>query len=83
MEKGYFSGYLRKVSAKQNPSAWNDLPEHEKAYICKQGDLPKGVAHLRVSEMNAKILDKLYFAVMYLADCDISILDAFMESGRV
>ncbi|WP_019615111.1 hypothetical protein [Psychromonas ossibalaenae] len=74
--------YLKKLVLKVRPGAWDDLPEHEKAYICKQGDLPKHVAQLRVSEMSVPVLDKLYFAVMYLADCDVNILDAF-TGGRL
>lgn len=71
------------MQVKQNSSAWDNLPESEKVYICKQGALPKGVAYLPVHEMSTQVLDQLYFTVMYLADCDISMLDALTVRDRV
>ncbi|MFT6928211.1 MAG: hypothetical protein ACJAZP_003861 [Psychromonas sp.] len=64
------------MQTKKNSSAWDNIPESEKVYICKQGGLPKGVAYFPVREMSVRVLDQLYFTVMHLADCDISMLDA-------
>ena len=71
------------MQAKQKSIAWHNLPESEKVYICKQGGLPKDAAYLPICEMSTQVLDQLYFTVMYLADCDISMLDVLMVRDHV